>query len=265
MPQAFLDRAQGLLLELLVPLGIALGVTLLLLLARHFLLRWIEGVAGRGKAESLGAILASLRTPTLLWCVILGLAAGLETAAVPAGLATWGTGLLGALIILSITLVAANNATRYFQHIAQRMQIDAALTGLGTALSKVLIYILGGLMVLSALGIAITPLVAAVGVGGIAVAVALQDILSNLFAGIYLLAEKPVRVGDFVKLETGQEGTVADIGWRTTRIRMPPNNTVIIPNGKLTQSVLTVREEPRARPGAVAVGVGGHGTPRWKT
>ncbi len=250
--------------ELAIPGGVASGVALILLLARRVVLRWLEGPARRTRAGLPELLLGSLRGPTLLWCVALALAAGLEAAAVPPRLATWGTSLLGALIILSITMVAANAATKYVQHIAQRKQIDAALTGLGTTLGKLLIYLLGGLMILSALGIAITPLVAAVGVGGIAVAVALQDILSNLFAGIYLLAEKPVRVGDFVKLETGQEGTVADIGWRTTRIRMPPNNTVIVPNGKLAQSVLTLRE-PGVRPAAVVVGVGGHGKQRWKT
>jgi small-conductance mechanosensitive channel len=76
-------------------------------------------------------------------------------------------------------------------------------------------------------------------VGGLAVALALQDTLSNLFAGLHLLMDKPIRVGDYVRLETGQEGHVVDIGWRTTRIRMPTNNLVVVPNNKLTQSILT--------------------------
>ena len=63
--------------------------------------------------------------------------------------------------------------------------------------------------------------------------------MSNLFAGIHILVEKPLRVGDFIKLETGQEGYVEDIGWRTTRVRMLPNNMVIIPNSRLSQSILT--------------------------
>ncbi|TLY18330.1 MAG: mechanosensitive ion channel, partial [Nitrospirae bacterium] len=79
----------------------------------------------------------------------------------------------------------------------------------------------------------------ALGVGGLAVALALQETLSNFFAGVHLLLEKPLRVGDFVKLESGQEGYVVDIGWRTTRIRMLPNNMVIVPNSKITQSILT--------------------------
>jgi small-conductance mechanosensitive channel len=79
------------------------------------------------------------------------------------------------------------------------------------------------------------------------VALALQDTLANLFAGIHILLEKSVRVNDFIKLETGQEGYVQDITWRTTRIRMLPNNMVVIPNSKLAQSVVTNYYLPEKR------------------
>ena len=83
------------------------------------------------------------------------------------------------------------------------------------------------------------PSTTALGVAGVAVALALQDTLANLFAGVHIMMEKSVRIGDFVKLETGQEGHVVDITWRTTRVRMPSNNMVVIPNSKLAQSVVT--------------------------
>jgi len=73
----------------------------------------------------------------------------------------------------------------------------------------------------------------------LAVALALQDTLSNLFAGIYMMVDRPVTVGDFIKLESGEEGFVEEIGWRNTKVRMWANNIVIIPNSKLSQSVLT--------------------------
>ena len=93
-------------------------------------------------------------------------------------------------------------------------------------------------MMLNAVGVSITPIITALGVGGLAMALALQDTLSNLFAGIHILAEHTIRIGDFIRLETGQEGYVEDISWRTTRIRMLPNNMVIVPNSKLAQSVV---------------------------
>jgi small-conductance mechanosensitive channel len=75
-------------------------------------------------------------------------------------------------------------------------------------------------------------------VGGIAVALALQDTLANLFAGIHILVERPIFVGDLIRLEGGQEGTVTDIGWRTTRVRTGTNDMVVVPNTKITSGIL---------------------------
>jgi small-conductance mechanosensitive channel len=112
---------------------------------------------------------------------------------------------------------------------------------------KGIIYLVGFLVLLAHLGISIAPLLTALGVGGLAVALALQDTLANLFAGLHILVEKSIRVGDFIRLETGQEGYVDDITWRTTRVRMLPNNMVVIPNSKMSQSVVTNYYLPEKR------------------
>ncbi len=96
----------------------------------------------------------------------------------------------------------------------------------------------GALVFLDLIGISITPVLASLGVGSLAVALALQDTLSNFFAGLYITIDKPVKEGDFIKLETGEEGYVLEVGWRSTRLQMPSNNVVIIPNSKLIGSVI---------------------------
>jgi len=102
-------------------------------------------------------------------------------------------------------------------------------------------------MLLSAVGIHITPILTALGVGGLAVALALQDTLSNLFAGAHLLADRPIRVGDYVKLADTVEGYVMDIGWRSTRVRMLQNVVVTIPNKKVAESIITNFDMPEPR------------------
>jgi small-conductance mechanosensitive channel len=83
-------------------------------------------------------------------------------------------------------------------------------------------------------------------VGGLAVALALQDTLSNMFAGIHLLADRPIRVGDYVKI--GEiEGFVLDVGWRSTRVLLLQNNVVIIPNKKVAESTIVNYELPESR------------------
>ena len=102
-----------------------------------------------------------------------------------------------------------------------------------------LVVALGALVVLNGLGVSITPMLTAMGVGGLAVALALQEPLANLFAGIVIALARQVRVGDYVKLDNGVEGYVTDFSWWSTRIRMLSNNMVLVPNAKLAQSVVT--------------------------
>lgn len=104
---------------------------------------------------------------------------------------------------------------------------------------SIVIYLTASILMLNQLGVEVGPLLAGLGIAGLAVALALQDSLANLFAGLYLLADKPVRVGDFIKLEGGDEGHVQEIGWRSTRIKTLSNNIVILPNNKLATSVIT--------------------------
>ena len=126
-----------------------------------------------------------------------------------------------------------------FRYYIKRYELPVAAPGLAIGVINGILWILGFLIALTILGVSIAPLLTALGIGGLAVSLALKDTLENIFAGINVLMEKSIRVGDFIRLESGQEGTVKDITWRTTRIQLLSNNTVIIPNSKLAQSVVT--------------------------
>jgi small-conductance mechanosensitive channel len=104
---------------------------------------------------------------------------------------------------------------------------------------RAIIFVIGIMLVLQVFGISITPMLTALGVGGLAVALALQDTLSNLFSGIQIVATKRIRNGDFILLDSGQEGYVEDITWRNTVIKNLQNNLVIIPNSKLSNALIT--------------------------
>jgi small-conductance mechanosensitive channel len=109
---------------------------------------------------------------------------------------------------------------------------------------------------LDSVGISITPLIASLGIGTAAVALALQDTLANLFAGIYMLAEKPIEAGHFIQLESSEQGHVEHVGWRSTHIRMLGDTMMVVPNSKLAGSVITNFSLPRNELGiTVEVGV----------
>lgn len=111
--------------------------------------------------------------------------------------------------------------------------------GLVSGVLRVSVLVVGVLMILDSAGISITPLLASLGVGSVAVALALQDTLTNLFSGLYILADKPFRIGDYIEIEGGIQGYVTKIGWRSTHVRMLSNNIVVVPNSKMASTVLT--------------------------
>ena len=110
-----------------------------------------------------------------------------------------------------------------------------------------MVVIVGVLIVLGHFNVSLTPMLTALGVGGLAGALALQDTLSNLFAGFYVAVAGHIRLGDYIKLNTGEEGYVTDIGWRSTIIRALGYNLVIIPNSKLAQANVTNFHLPEKR------------------
>jgi small-conductance mechanosensitive channel len=119
------------------------------------------------------------------------------------------------------------------------------------------VFALGAVMLLKRFGISVAPLITTMGVGGLAVALGLRETLSNLFAGMQITLGGNFSVGDFVRLETGEEGYVEDIHWRVTRIRTLLDTIVLIPNSRLAESVVTNYHRPRSD-ALVGVRIGVH-------
>jgi small-conductance mechanosensitive channel len=145
---------------------------------------------------------------------------------------------------LSVTFMAADLASRLVGFYGRQFSSTWPITSLTQNLAQLAIISFGLLMVLHGLGVPIAPLLTAMGVGGLAVALALQDTLANLFAGFYLTLARQVRVGDYIRLDSGEEGHVQDISWRSTEILLPPNNLVYVPNKKLSEAIVTNFDRP---------------------
>jgi small-conductance mechanosensitive channel len=185
-------------------------------------------------------------TPSLYWCIAAGIYIGVAVSEVPARYAFYFNKAIHVILVLSMSIVASHIVGAAFGAQVQRLDIPIPTTALVSAVLRGSIVVIGILVILGLLGISIAPLLTALGVGGLAVALALQDTLANLFAGFHILIEKSIRVGDFIKLESGQEGYVDDITWRTTRVRTLSSSMVMIPNKKLAQSVVVNYSLPKA-------------------
>ena len=183
-------------------------------------------------------VIEALRRGVPLWSLLAGgyLAVGLWP--ISAHILVIVSKSLYVLLWLSVTFVGADLIGKLMLLYTSQLQRDIPAASITQNLAKTLVVVLGLLMILHGMGIPVAPLLTALGVGGLAVALALQDTLSNLFSGFYLTMAGQIRVGDCVKLESGQEGCVEDIGWRVTKIRTLSNNMVLVPNNKLGGAML---------------------------
>ncbi len=107
------------------------------------------------------------------------------------------------------------------------------------------IYIIAFIIILAQFGIEITPLIASLGVGGLAVALAFQDTLANYFSGIYISTDKDMTIGDYIEIPGLVAGTIVEIGWRATKIKTWDGNLVIIPNKKMAESTILDYSKPK--------------------
>ena len=150
-----------------------------------------------------------------------------------------------AAFLLILTLALAGFLSDLMRRSISTAGVGAEGASLSRTLVRLLVLGLGALMVLSQLGISVTPVLTALGVGSLAVALALQDTLSNLFAGFYVIASHQIGVGDYIRLDSGQEGHVDDVSWRSCRLKELNGNYILIPNLKLSQSIVTNYYRPQ--------------------
>ncbi|HXW68544.1 MAG TPA: mechanosensitive ion channel family protein [Dissulfurispiraceae bacterium] len=122
---------------------------------------------------------------------------------------------------------------------SKTIDVIASSEGVTKTLYRIILFGFAGLIILDHLKITITPFLASLGIGGLVMGLALQDTLSNFFSGIYLSFDRPIRIGDYIRLDSGEEGYVTQVGWHSTRIQTLSNNTVIVSNAKLAGSRIT--------------------------
>jgi len=219
----------------------------------HLLRPWVA----RSKGPSAQFAIDAVRGPFMIWVLILGTHLAMQSSDLHPKATLWIGRALLALWILSLTFISARLAGALIRFHGSGIPGALPVTTLTQTLAQLAVVILGLLVLLNLWGISITPILTALGVGGLAVALALQDTLSNLFAGFYVAIARQVRLGDYIRLNTGEEGYVTDIGWRSTTVRALANNMIIIPNSKLGQAVVTNFYLPEKRVGvSIQIGVG---------
>ncbi|HDI12867.1 MAG TPA: mechanosensitive ion channel family protein [Hadesarchaea archaeon] len=232
--------------QFLWPILVLVGFIIAGYALRIVLSVYVAKLTRKTKTKVDDIILEAVKTPIVVIFLIIGINFALSEATKIPQLAQSLPLILQYLPLISsvlVTLIGAVATARIVTGILKHYGIAhpclKSLVPFFSKLTNILVYFVAFILILNALGINVTALVAGLGIGGIAIAFALQETLSQLFAGMYIMTDRPVREGDYIELESGQKGYVEKIGWRSTRIRELPNNIIVVPNSKLAGAIVT--------------------------
>lgn len=223
----------------LQPAAVFLVTLAIAYLIRRIFFRALRSWIGHKPSRAGQTLYDALHGPTHIWNFILAAHFAIQSSELPYSVTGKAPEVLQVLFIASLTLMFMRIAGELVLQFGEQLPGSAPVATLTQTLAQLVVVILGVLVILRVIGIEITPYLTALGVGGLAVALALQDTLSNLFGGFYVAMAGQVRLGDYIKLNTGEEGYVTDIGWRCTVIRTLGGNLIIVPNAKLAQAMVT--------------------------
>lgn len=242
----YLSFLTGTLYGELIAAGIVLFASVFLAKVVHFIItKYVLRITSR-TATTMDDELIKAVGKLFFWGIIL---AGLNLATYPVSLLapymyliSTGFGVIWILWGLFMTMRLIETILRWYVADVSahgKSGFDDRFMPLIRKILKGFIYAIAIILILNKLGVEITPLVAGLGVGGLAIALALQESLSNFFSGAYVITEGAIRIGDYIELENGIRGEVKDITWRSCKMRTWEDNTVIIPNSKLASSIVT--------------------------
>lgn len=228
-------------LQMISPVFLLLAGLLLGVFLQKIVIPRIQRASVKFKWEGYSIILESFSKVVAFWVILASILLTISYVEISKPVLVLIDRILRILFLISVITIFVKIA---FGLIGLYTKKGKALASIFTNVTILIAFIVGILMILQTCEIPITPVLTALGVGGLAVALALQDTLSNIFAGLHIIASKGIRPGDFIKLDTGQEGYVIDVTWRNTIVRELSNNMVIIPNAKLASNIITNYYQP---------------------
>jgi len=211
-------------------LGIVLG-----LFFKKFLVSRLKSLSEKNNWQSDDVVIDAIDSVIVFWFFLAFSSMAIGNADLP-GPEDIYQKIISAFLIISISFTGSKVVLGLLDIWSQTNK-SLPSTGIFKGLTNFVIFSIGILFILQSFGISITPLITALGVGGLAVSLALKDTLSDLFGGINILLSKTMQEGDYVQLDNGYQGYVENIGWRFTTIRERANNMISIPNSVLSGSI----------------------------
>jgi len=225
--------------EFIIPLAIFFLVLLLGYITEKILFSRLIRLANKNSVKPDDWTFSAFRWTYGLCLLTLAVYLGLRFSPLSTSNIDFAVTALFILVTMFVTLLLANLASwlihRYVNKPGSKLPVNSIMENI----VRIVIITAGILVILRQLEIEITPMLATLGVGGLAIALALQPTLSNFFAGTQVVSDRAVKKGDFIELDGGVRGYVIDIGWRSTRLLTPYNTLIVLPNSRLAETVIT--------------------------
>jgi small-conductance mechanosensitive channel len=220
-------------------------------LGKYIVVTRLGALARRTPGQWDDALVNAVGRRMPFWSLLVGIYVAAGFWVLPSNITTTLDKALYVAAAVSLTFLAAEVLVTLVRTHGGGLDAPLPRTTITENLVRIVAIIVGLLVVLNGLGFRIAPILTALGVGGLAIALALQDTLANLFAGFYLTVAKQIRIGNYIRLASGEEGYLVDIDWRASSLRQLSNNTVLIPNAKLSQSIVTNYHMPERELGVI--------------
>ncbi|MBQ7479523.1 MAG: mechanosensitive ion channel family protein [Selenomonadaceae bacterium] len=181
----------------------------------------------------------ALKGVPISFCLVAGLYWIVNTIAFTPTLTKIFSYILFTINIYTVTRVIARTASGMVDFYVNRPESSLPKNTLLNNILSFIIYAMGIIIVLQYCDISIAPIITAMGVGGMAMALGMQETLANIFSGVQLIISKQLRLNDFIMLNTGEQGRVTDITWRYTTIQSIMGNVIVIPNKSIAAAIIT--------------------------
>ena len=198
----------------------------------------LKKAAAKSTWEGDDVILDSVESQIILWFFWASLSLALKGIVIAEPFGLYVSRFLIIILIASITHAGAKLVVGLLDIWSKKQGGGFPSTSMFTNFVWITVYLIGLLIILDSLDISIAPMLTALGIGGLAVSLALKDTLSDVFAGLHILLSKKVQPGDFVSLDSGEMGYIQNITWRNTKMLERTNNIIHIPNNKLSSAII---------------------------
>jgi len=200
--------------------------------------KYIRKITEKTRTDIDDMLMRVIRKPLCIFIILVGFYFGLKSLSILTPYSLWINRLFFIISALLLSLIVARILSFFISRWLKVQKQFQKTPRLISTVVSIVIYLIAFLMILRYLNVEITPLVATLGLGGLAVGLALQNTLSNFFAGVHIISDRPINVGDYIEMDGNIAGYVEDIGWRSTRIKTLPNTIVVVPNSKIAESVI---------------------------